>query len=198
MPDFSILMPHLHTDVDIRALRVALDTLARHTTHDYELIVQAHHGDNAYPVWNRMARAATTDWLIFTVTDHFFSPGWDVPLWDARDKNTLLVGGLVESGYRPVAEQCIERDFGRSPETFDEAGFNAFAATHPLLPDVDAWVWPWLIHKDAFWKMGGFDTHPSLSDMYFFRKWIASGKQWKRIESYCYHLMCWTSTGAER
>lgn len=198
MADFSILIPHSHTAVDIRALRVALDTLARHTVHDYELIVQAHHGDNAYPPWNDMAAAATSEWLVFSVTDHFFSPGWDVPLWDAREGNTLVMGTIVESGYRPVAEQCLEHNFGFSPETYDETGFNAFAAAKPKPPTVEGWVWPWMINKSAFFAMGKFGDHPSLSDMFFFRNWLQAGKTWKRVESYCYHLQCWNSTGAER
>ena len=198
VPDFSILLPHYHTDVDKRALRVALDTIVRHTVGDYELIVQAHRGNNAYPMWNAMAKAATTDWLIFTVSDHFVSPAWDVPLWEARDENTLVMGGLVESGFRSVAEQCIEHNFGMSPEKFEEAEFNAFAATKPPIPPMEAWVWPWIIHKEAFFNMGSFGIDPTLSDMHFFRAWIACGRAWKRVESYSYHLMNWTSTGAER
>lgn len=198
MADFSILIPHLHTAVDIRALRVALDTIARHTAGDYELMVHAHHDDNPYPHWNAMAQAATSDWLIFSVTDHFVSPGWDVPLWEAREENTLILGGLVESGYQAVAEQCIEHDFGKSPETFDETGFNAFAASHPALPMIEGWVWPWLIHRGQFLDIGGFGIDPIVSDMHFFQKWAASGRKWKRVESYSYHLMCWSRTGTER
>jgi hypothetical protein len=196
--DFSILIPHLHTEVDKRALRVLLDTIVRHTIHDYELIVQAHQGDNAYPILNAMAQAATSEWLVFTCTDHFCSPAWDVPMWDARGEDMLVVGGLVESGFRLVSEQNLERNFGMSPETFYEAGFNAFAASHPPLPTIDAWTFPWLVHRESFWNMGGFDIHPSLSDMFFFRKWMMAGKQWTRVESYAYHLMNWTSTGTNR
>lgn len=198
MPDFSILIPHLHTAVDIRALDRALSTIVRHTVNDYELMLQAHHGDNAYPIWNTLAYAATTDWLIFTVADHFVSPGWDVPLWDARAVDTLVMGGLVESGFRAVAEQCIQQDFGMSPETFNEAAFNSYAAARPTLPTVEGWVWPWLIHRETFLDMGGFGADPIVSDLNFFQQWLSAGKTWKRVESYSYHLMNWTKTGAER
>ncbi len=196
--DFSILIPHHHTDVDKRALCKALDTIVRHTVHDYELIVQAQCGGNAYPPWNSMARAATTDWLLFTVTDQFVSPGWDVPLWEARGEDVLVVGGLVESGFRAVAAQCIEQNFGLSPETYDETAFNNYAASKPTLPTVEAWVTPWLIHRQSFWEMGGFGVHPTVSDLDFFQRWLAAGKTWRRVESYSYHLMNWNATGAER
>ena len=198
MPDFSILVPHFHSNVDIRALRKALDTIVRHTRGDYELIVQAHHGDNAYPKYNEMAKMASTDWIIFSVSDHFVSPAWDVPLWEARDENTMTMGCLVESGFREVAEQCISRNFGMSPETYDEHGFNAFAASCPPIPPMEAWTWPWIIHRQQFLDIGGFDTNPNVSDVWFFQKWQKSGRAWKRVPSYSYHLMNWTSTGADR
>jgi len=196
--DFSILIPHTHTALDVRALRVALDTLVRHTVHDYELILEAHSTDNPYPVWNHMVASATTDWIVFSVTDHFFSPGWDVPLWEVRDKDMLIMGTVVESGYRPVAAQCLERDFGRSPESYNEAGFNSFAAALPEPPTVDGWVWPWMVHRETFLELGAFQSHPILSDLFFFQKWLASGRQWKRVKSYCYHLQAWNATGNER
>jgi hypothetical protein len=195
--DFSILIPHVNNDVGRRALRVFLDTLVRHTCHDYELIIQCA-GDNAYPPWNVMARAATTAWLVFTCTDQFVSPNWDVPMWDARAEDMLVVSGLVESGYRMVAEQNIERNFGMSPERFDEAGFNAFAATLPDLPPVEAWSMPMLIHRQTFLDFGGFDIHPSLSDLYFFQNWLKAGKRWTRVKSYSYHLQNWSITGHQR
>jgi hypothetical protein len=198
MPDFSILIPHLNNDVGRRALRVCLDTIVRHTCHDYELMVQAQQGDNAYPQWNRMARSANTDWLIFTVTDQFVSPHWDVPLWEARATDMLVVSGLVESGYRPVSGQNIERSFGISPETYDEAGFNAFAAEKPELPAGDSWMMPMMVHRQTFLDFGGFDLHPSLSDMFFFQRWLSAGHRWTRVQSYSYHLMSWSLTGATR
>jgi hypothetical protein len=198
VPDFSILIPHHHTAVDRRALRVALDTIIRHTVHDYELIIQAQCGGNAYPPWNAMARAATSDWLLFTVTDQFVTPGWDEPLWDARGPDVLVVGGLVESGFRAVAAQNLEGNFGLSPETYDEAAFNTYAATKPALPTVEAWVTPWLINRQAFLDIGGFDVHPTISDLRFFQRWLGAGKTWKRVPSYSYHLMNWNATGADR
>ncbi len=197
MPDFSILLSHLHTTNDIRALRVTLDTIVHYTRHDYELLLWGHHEPNVYAMINRMARAATTDWLLLHTTDQFVSPDWDVPLWEARGEDTLVVGGMVESGYQPVAEQCLEMNFGMSPETYREADFNAFVAGKPGLPAVESWSWPWLIHRERFLEMGGF-AEISSADMLFYQRWRAGGFACKRAQSYCYHLMSWSKTGAQR
>lgn len=199
MPDFSILLPHIHTALDIRTLRVALDTLMRHTVHDYELIVDAHqNNENAFASWNRMAKSANAEWLVPTCTDHFYTPGWDKPLWDARDPDTLVIGTLVESGYRPVAAQCIEHNFGFSPEKYDENAMNSFAASFPEMPKIEGWAMPWLVNKEKFWELGGFLGTTDLADLFFFQKWCAAGKAWKRVPSYCYHLQNWNSTGDQR
>lgn len=198
MADFTICLPHLHTPTDIRALRVALDTIVRHTRHDYELLLDAHDGGSGiFTSFNRLACMATTDWLVFTASDQFVSPDWDEALWDARADDRLVIGGLVESGFMLVAEQNLERNFGMSPETYDERGFNAYAAQRPALPRMEAWVMPWLIHRQAFLDMGGF-VQSTVADIVFFQRWQQAGKHWTRAESYSYHLMVWTSTGATR
>lgn len=200
MPDISILIPHYQSETGNRAFAATLPHLIRHTTLDYELMVTAHR-EREFIAWNEMAYRAKADWLVMMVTDVFVAPGWDTALWAARERDTLTTMTLVESGYMLTADFALAQDFGRTPETFDAAGFEAYAATQPAPPDKPCWNFPWLIHKDTFLRMGSFRLdrlESQMTELYYFNDWQAAGRTVQRVPSYGYHLGAWTLTGAAR
>lgn len=200
MPDLSILIPHYHTALGDRALCATLPHLVQHTTLEYELIVTAHR-EREFIAWNDMAYRARAEWLVLMVTDVFVAPGWDVALWDARERDRLVTMTLIESGYMLPADFSLAQDFGRTPETFDAEGFAEYAATCPEPPDKPCWNFPWLIHKDTFLRMGSFRLDrldSQMTELYYYNDWQAAGRQVARVPSYGYHLGAWTLTGEGR
>lgn len=200
MPDVSILIPHYHDANGDRAFMRTLPYLIQHTTLDYELMVIAHR-DREFIAWNDMAYRARADWLVFMVTDVFVATGWDCALWDVRDRDVIATLTVIESGVHPLADFSLAKDFGRTPETFNAEGFEEYAAGRPTPPDHPSWAFPWLMHKDAFLRMGSFrldQLESQLTDMYFFADWQKINRRVIRVPGYCYHLGAWTLTGEGR
>lgn len=205
-PLFTILLPHLRNASNDAALKIALDTLITHTALDFELILESvAERRDIYAVLNDMAARAATDWLIPFNSDVFASPGWAEPLWAARDVNTIVSPVMVECGAIPVNDLNLERNFGRTPQTFQRAEFEAWAQAgggwRDDWRDGDAaWFFPSLIERDRFLSLGGFDTtrgffplHPL--DIYFWDTWAAAGGRFKRAKSWVYHLQAFSETG---
>ena len=192
-PLVSILLPHLRTPENNKALAVALDCLATNTGIDYELIIEGvEERRDIYPVVNRMVKDARCEWIVKTNSDVFFAPGWLEPMWEAREQNTIVAGVLVEPGAIGVSVQNIHLDFGMRPETFRRADFERFARETRLFPDGRGWIWPSLHNRQTFLDICGYDsTHiqwPEPVDLDYWQRWEAAGKQFKRVRSYAYHL----------
>lgn len=201
-PLFTILLPHLRNSSNDAALKVALDTLVTHTALDYELIIEGVEARrDIYGVLNDMARRASTDWLIPWNSDVFAAPGWAEPMWAARDAFTIVSPTMVECGAIPVNDLNLQKDFGRRPETFQRAEFEAWVqaggGTRDDWHDGDRnWYFPSLIERDRFLSLGGFDTtrgwfplHPL--DMWFWDTWQAAGGRFKRVKAWVYHLQAY-------
>lgn len=200
MPDVSILIPHYHSDTGARALKAILPVLVDNTTLNYELVIRAHR-EREFIAWNDMARHAAAEWLILAVSDQFVAPGWDVALWSEREAHTIVTMNVVESGYYPTPDFSLVQDFGRTPETFERAAFEAWVSDAPPAPDFEAWAFPWLIHRDAFLGFGSFPLHrldSQMTEMYFWQDWKLAGNAVKRVNGYAYHLVAWTLTGEDR
>jgi len=201
MPELSILVPHYNTPAATRALNVALRRITEHTQRDYELMVTAH-TEREFYAYNSMAARAEGDWLVLTCSDMFFAPGWDGWLDAELDPNCALLMTVVEPGMNaPVAEQAICGNFGTTPETFNRAGFEAFAASAPVAFETFGWGFPLIVERTRFLALGGFPPeyiHENVADLEFMRAWERAGYHQRRVPHYCYHLQQWTKTGALR
>lgn len=192
----SILIPHLREPKNDQALAIALDCIASNTDVDYELIVEAcAEKGGVYDLINHMAERAKSEWLVFSNSDVFFAPGWASAMWDARQRDTIVTGILVECGAIGVNDQNIHRDFGMTPETFRRREFEYFAAGCPLI-DGDGWYFPSLHNTEAFLDMGGFDTsqgdYPVPLDIFHWRRWREEGGKVRRVRSLAFHLQRWS------
>lgn len=203
-PAISILIPHLRNADNDKALKVAIDCILDNTDLDYELIVEAvATRRDIYPVLNNMAHRARAEWIVFANSDTFLAPCWASAMYAARDVNKIIGGVIVECGAIPVNDRNYERNFGRTPDTFDRAGFEALVANGDVWRDGEIWYFPCLLNKRAFNHAGGFDT--SLGgwpddpiDLYFWEAWKQSGKAVERVKSYSYHLQCYSSDDPSR
>ena len=201
MTSLSVLLPHYNTPAATRALTVCLRTLAEHTPIDYELMVTSHKRREFF-AYNSMAARAAGEWLVFSCTDMFFAPDWWRWIDGALDANTAYLLSVVESAAtEPVAEQAIEGDFGRTPETFNADGFAAFAAGKPLARNVFGWGFPLIVNRQRFLDVGGYPlehVHDNAADLEFMTYWQRAGLKQQRIPYYVYHLCKWTLTGEGR
>lgn len=195
--DLSIIVPSLHVERGQRTLSRFLPILAENTRCPYELLLSSHQDEGGTTAINQLAHVARADYLIILCDDQYVAPGWDVAFWEARDPATLLVGVLVESGDRPVATHNLEKNFGRTPEDFDRAAFEAMAADLQTADLTEpAWGFPWCVQREAFLRRGGIpiyqgDIH-SRGDFYFWRDWLDDGLSYQRVPAIVYHLQAWT------
>jgi len=197
MVDISIVFPHLREKRNDQALKIALECIVDNTALDYELMIEAVAARrDIYSVINDMARWAKSDWLVFSNSDVFFAPNWAENLYFACDQHKIIGGVIVECGAIPVNERNYERNFGRTPQTFNRAAFEQFVTDSDIWRDNEPWYFPCLIHRPTFLALGGFDTDkgafPDPLDMLFWDKWKAAGYTIQRVKSYCYHLQAYS------
>jgi len=209
-PAISIIIPHLRETQNDKALQIALSCILDNTDLDYELMVEAvATRRDIYPVLNNMAQRARADWIIFSNSDVFFAPGWASALYNGRDVDAITTGIIAECGAISVAADNYELHYGVTPEGYDRAGFEAWVAQEGARIYGDkahqhrGWYFPCLLHKRTFNHSGGFGDGGGVfphdpADMEYWNKWEASGKGFRRTNSWCYHLQAYTDPDPQR
>lgn len=209
-PAISIIIPHLREPQNDKALKIALDCILDNTDLDYELIVEAvATRRDIYPVLNNMAHRARAEWIVFSNSDVFLAPGWASAMYEARDESAIVTGIIAECGAISVAADNYELHYGVTPETYNRAGFEAWVAENGATiyshkaHQHRGWYFPCLLNKRVFNHSGGFDSSigsfpQAACDMAYWDKWAASGKQFRRVNSWCFHLQNFTSDDPER
>jgi hypothetical protein len=209
-PDISIIIPHLRNAENDTALKIALSCILDNTDLDYELMVEAvSTRRDIYPVLNNMAHRARAEWIIFSNSDVFFAPGWASALYAGRDENAITTGIIAECGAISVAADNYELHYGVTPGGYDRAGFEAWVAENGARIYGDkahqarGWYFPCLLHKRTFNHFGGFHDGGGVfptdpADLEYWNRWAAAGKGFRRVNSWCYHLQCFTSNDPVR
>ena len=191
----SILIPHLDTEMNTRALSLAMESIDRHTHRDYEVVVDTGK-ECPYRIWNRIVDSAENEILVFSNSDIVFAEGWDLMV-DYVDDHSIVAGYLVEPGSIKVADANIHRDFGREPDSFDVGAFDRFAAAHgnkvPALKLEAGWHMPCAMTRSFFVKHGRFPVDKGVFpfqplDAMFRDRAIAGGAVLRRVRSYAYHF----------
>lgn len=192
-PVFTVLLPHKLNDGNNAALAVCIDCLTRNTRAEFAVSISAAYNQPLYATVNRMVEEAPTDCCFYLNSDMFVAPDWDTPMLAAYAKHTFVTNVVVEPGAIGVHPQNLHRDFGRKPQTFRRAEFEAWSKSAPL-PGGEGWYAPIMFARSAWIEIGGFDTslgefpnNPAL-DMVLFEKWKAWGRRVVRARSFVYHL----------
>lgn len=192
----TICIAHKHTKLNDAALRIALDCIVTNTVNDYALLVDTTTPEDPYAVYNRLAKQALTPYLLFTNSDVFLAPKWDVAMLEAATPETIVSGVLIEPGTMSVAPNNVAQNFGKTPETFDRAAFEAYRPDK--IPNTPGWYMPALYPRELFVMLGGFDTGRGAFmeepiDKFFWEVWTANGFTFKRAaDSRAYHLQNWS------
>jgi hypothetical protein len=126
---FTIILPHKRNGGNDAALRIALDCLFANTVNDFYLLIDAAADQPLYQRIHWLVTQATTECVVYTASDTFHAPGWDVPMLAAFGENRLVFGVVVEPGMIGVHAGNVGLDFGRRPEQFDRAAFEAWSVS---------------------------------------------------------------------
>lgn len=193
MPSFSILIPHKRNPENDKALAIAMACIAENTRHDYQLIVDSTTPADPYVVLNDLALRASGEYLCFLNSDTFVAPAWDIDMLAQARGDTIVNLTLVEPGAIGVYEGNFTRDYGMTPETFDRAAFEAFAAAPDgAYPSGNGFVFYGLVPRRRFLMRGRFDTSlgrfPLDLDRKFWEAWERDGLPIVRSTGLIYHL----------
>ena len=201
MDDFTIILPHLRNPGNDRALSIAIDMLMANTTNDFTLLIEAVRGGSLYDTVNAMVRATTTEAFVYWSSDMFPAVGWDEPMIALYTPDTIVTNVLVEPGAIGMHGNNVHKDFGRTPERFRRADFEAYATSPDAHynPDNHGWFAPYLMSREGFLEVGGLQSglpgdHHGFSgaDELMFAEWQAAGKSIKRARSFVFHLQRWS------
>lgn len=202
---FTIILPHLRNPGNDAALMICLDMLIANTEHDFDLRLLAVRGGSLFETVNRMVEEADTDCCVYWSSDMFPAARWDTPMLALWDADTIVTNVLVEPGAIGMHPDNVHKDFGRKPDTFRRAEFEAWAANDAPVPNNFGWYAPFMISRASFLAFGAFQTDlaPDVdgftgADMLFFEQWQTAGKRIQRARSYTYHLQRYSQEHEQR
>lgn len=204
MSDFAVLIPHKRNPGNDAALRVCLDCLFANTVHDFHLLIDAATDAPLYARMNALVERAPTDLCVMLSSDIFVAPRWDVPLLEAFHAGAWANGVVVEPGMIGVHSANVECDFGRTPQDFRRAEFEAYSAA-AVVPQGAGWVVPLCFSRHDWKARGGLDVtldaqtdadgFPYLpADEALIQRFQATGGVLRRVRSFAYHLQRFSST----
>jgi len=150
-----------------------------------------------YDNWNRGAKVATTDWLVFATDDQYFAPHWDSKLLECWTPKRLVAGQLVEPGIIPVYKTNIQKDFGVLPSEFQEAEFISWCAKRSEKGfQADGFFIPMLQHRSDYDRLGHYPTAGKFgtstavsNDVLYVQAALKKGYEFgTALDSYSYHF----------
>lgn len=217
---FSILIP---TWNNLPFLKLCVDSVRRHSAYDHEILVHINDGSDGTLEWvreqglrythstgnigvclalNQLAPLATRDALLFLNDDMFCTPGWDTRLvaaYESLDTPLWYLSSVMIEPTPSASTQVVKHDFGLTPETFDEAGLLAFAATLHRSNVDGVPTQPTLVRRDVWHMVGGYSIEfgPGMSsdDDFLMKLWLIGCRTFRTVgSSIVYHFGC-RSTG---
>lgn len=190
----TIILPHKRNPGNDAALSVCLDCLFANTVHDFHLLMDVATNQPLYERIHNLAVQATTECVVYTCSDTFHTPGWDVPMLAAFAPHRLVFGVVVEPGLLGVHEGNIGADFGRRPEQYDRAAFEAWAGAQVNLPAGYGFPAPMMFGRELYLQYDYPFEHSDTAEFYprddviIDRMVAANAVERVRVGSYFYHL----------
>lgn len=220
---FSVLIPSWN---NLHFLRACVQRIRQHSCVEHEILVFVNEGSDGSADWltvegirhisspenqgvckalNRLAEAATHDWLLYLNDDMIVLPGWDSALSAAIDavghNRCYLSATMIEP--EASGNDCVMvRDFGRDPDSFDETALLDVLESLKR-PHWNGATWPpSLLHRELWNEVGGYSeefspglySDPDLS----MKLWQTGVRHFQGVgDSLVYHFMK-RSTGRVR
>lgn len=150
--------------------------------------------NRVYRCWNYCVESSKADMVVLVNSDMAFSNGWLDPLIEAYHANMIPVSRLVESGKLRSGMHCIEEDFGRSPEEFDEKVWRNYVERTSRKATIEGGMFmPVLFDRKEFVESKGY-PHGNIGDIsgdaYFFGvlESVTGRKHVTCFDSLVYHI----------
>ena len=183
---FSIVIP---TWNNLPFLKLAVETIRRHSAHAHEILVHVNDGSDGSLAWvreqgiahtasssnvgicyavNRVAALATRPYLVYMNDDMAVLPGWDTRLLDvaarieakSTDPRFMLSSTMVEPGG--ANNRCtVAADYGRDAQSFREAELIAALPTLVRSHWLGATWPPTLLPRWMWAEVGGYSVELS-------------------------------------
>ena len=216
----SIIVPSWN---NLAQLRLCVESLQRHSAYPHEIIVHLNDGSDGSLEWvkaqglrythsdknvgvclsvNHLVAQATHGWVLYMNDDMVAAPGWDRAFMAAVESVdtdlALFFGTLIqpETGGHP---DIIRQDFGRTPETFDEAAFLAHFKDDGRQDKEGAPSQPTLFHKKWWQMLGGYSMEfsPGMSsdDDLLMKFWVAGCRNFRMVGASRFYHFGSMSTG---
>jgi len=83
--------------------------------------------NNVYRAWNYAAEVAKGDFIVFINSDMAFSENWFEELLKSYNGRNCVASRLVESGKLKSGIYGIEKNFGLTPSSYKEEGFQTYS-----------------------------------------------------------------------
>jgi GT2 family glycosyltransferase len=216
----SILIP---TWNNLPYLKLAVDSIRRHSACSHQIIVHVNDGSDGTRAWvreqglththsaqnigiclavNESATHAEHGLIVYLNDDMVVCPGWDTRLMAkiaALPTRLFMVSGtMIEP--RETGNACVVvADFGDSAESFRETELLA-ALPRLARPDWAGATWPpTVVHRDVWFQVGGYSKEfsPGMSsdNDFSMKLWQAGCRHFIGVgDALVYHFQC-KSTG---
>lgn len=210
----SIVIP---TWNNLAHLKLCVESLRKNSAYQHEIIVHLNDGSDGSLEWvqaqglrytrssknvgiclamNHVVSMASHDWVLFMNDDMVAAPGWDTAMLGAiqsADSDLVLFFGTLIQPEDGGNDIIIKRDFGRTPDTFDEAAFLAGCFDEPRSDREGAPSQPTLFHKKWWTMVGGYSLEfsPGMSsdDDFLMKFWVAGCRTFRMLgDSRFYHF----------
>ena len=136
---------------------------------------QEYYINNVYRAYNYGVSKARGEYVLMLNSDMAFSEGWLDALMENCDTGFCVASRLVEQGKLSTGKHGIEKNFGNSRESYDEAGFEAYAESISSNRVEEGGLnMPLLVRKSDFHAVGGYPEGNIVPDSDPFNPVIAS------------------------
>lgn len=211
---FSIMIPSWN---NLQFLQLCIDSIKKNSALKHEIIVHVNEGSDGTIEWvraqedisysfsnenigvcyalNSCRTLASTEYLLYMNDDMYACPNWDLPLFEEINKIGHKYFFLSATAIEVIKQSncSIEKNYGTSPQNFNEALLLKEFAELPM-QDWQGATWPPnIVHKDIWDLVGGYSIEFSpgmYSDPDFSMKlWNIGVRYFKGIEkSRVYHF----------
>jgi GT2 family glycosyltransferase len=147
---------------------------------------------------NLIVDLATHDIVSYLQTDMVVSKHYDTELLKHLQEDMILSSTRIEPPLHGPSNETYTMNFGLTPEEFEWNSFLSYADRIKSDKIIDYFFAPFTFYKQAWYKIGGFDTNfrRSRCDSDLVQRALHLGIQIKQTyNANVYHFTCVTSRG---
>lgn len=174
---FSIMIPSWN---NLEYLQLCINSIKKNSAYKHQIIVHVNEGADGTTEWiksqhdisysistenrgvcfalNSCRNLATTDYLLYLNDDMYMCPEWDIPLLNEIKKinHNQFFFSATAIEIKAQSSCSIEKNFGSSPQDFNEDNLLQEFASLPM-KDWQGATWPPnIVHKDIWDLVGGY------------------------------------------